>query len=53
VTKCSTKSSADHCTTPKGGTSCVAFGVPSCCDACLPGGGCASSPSGAFLDRTF
>jgi len=54
ATKCSTKSSADHCKAPpNGGTACVAVGVPSCCDACLPGGGCASSPSGAFLDGTF
>jgi hypothetical protein len=49
-TKCSTKSSGAHCTAPKGGSACFSVHTPSCCDACLPGGGCASSPSGAFLD---
>jgi hypothetical protein len=49
ATKCSTKSSADHCKAPKGGTSCVAIGIPSCCDACSATG-CNASPSGAFLD---
>ena len=49
VTKCSTKSSADSCKPQKGGSACVAAGIPSCCDACTATG-CASSPSGAFLD---
>lgn len=47
VTKCSTKSSADRCTPPAGGTACVGQ-FSSCCDACTPTG-CAASPSGAFL----
>jgi hypothetical protein len=45
-TKCSTKSSADRCTAPRGGSACVG-NFASCCDACTDGG-CAS-PSGAFL----
>ena len=54
VTKCSTKSSAARClaAAPKGGTSCVAVGIPSCCDACSATG-CNASPSGAFLDSGF
>jgi hypothetical protein len=48
VTKCSTKSSGDRCNPPKGGTACVGTKA-SCCDACTESG-CASSPSGAFLD---
>ena len=54
VTKCSTKSSAEHCTAtaPKGGSACVAVGIPSCCDACSATG-CNASPSGAFLDTGF
>jgi hypothetical protein len=51
VTKCSTKSGADKCKAPKGGSACVGI-FASCCDACTASG-CASSPSGAFLDRTF
>jgi hypothetical protein len=51
TTKCSTKSSADRCKAPKGGSACVST-FASCCDACTTGG-CASSPSGAFLDDSF
>ena len=49
-TKCSTKSSADRCKDPKGGSSCVGT-FASCCDACTATG-CAGggSPSGAFID---
>ena len=50
TTKCSTKSSADHCKAPKGGSACVGVHA-SCCDACTASG-CAS-PSGAFLDTAF
>ena len=46
-TKCSTKSSAERCTPPKGGSACVST-FASCCDACTESG-CAASPSGAFL----
>lgn len=49
VTKCSTKSKADRCKPPKGGSACVGT-LASCCDACTSSG-CAGSPSGAFLDR--
>jgi hypothetical protein len=49
VTKCSTKSSANSCEPQKGGSACVGT-FSSCCDACTATG-CASSPSGAFLDR--
>ena len=49
VTKCSTKSSGNSCKPQKGGTACVGT-FSSCCDACTASG-CASSPSGAFLDR--
>jgi hypothetical protein len=49
VTKCSTKSKADRCKPPKGGSACVGT-FASCCDACTSSG-CAGSPSGAFLDR--
>lgn len=45
-TKCSTKSGADKCKAPKGGSACVSTHA-SCCDACTATG-CAS-PSGAFL----
>ena len=48
VTSCSTKSNSDKCTPPKGGTACVGS-FPSCCDACTSSG-CATSPSGAFVD---
>ena len=48
VTKCSTKSDATRCTAPTGGSACVGS-FASCCDACTASG-CASSPSGAFLD---
>src|SRR5262249_16976108 len=51
VTKCSTKSSADRCKPQKGGTSCVGT-FASCCDACTSSG-CATSPSGAFVDGSF
>ena len=51
VTKCSTKSSADRCKPQKGGSACVGS-FSSCCDACTATG-CASSPSGAFLDSGF
>jgi len=47
VTKCSTKSNADRCKAPKGGSACVST-FASCCDACTTSG-CAASPSGAFL----
>ena len=47
TTKCSTKSSAERCKPPKGGSACVGV-FASCCDACTESG-CASSPSGAFL----
>jgi len=47
ATKCSTKSSGERCKAPKGGTACVST-FASCCDACTTGG-CAASPSGAFL----
>jgi hypothetical protein len=49
VTKCSTKSSADRCKAPKGGSSCVGE-LASCCDACAGGSCVPPSPSGAFLD---
>jgi hypothetical protein len=49
-TKCSTKSNADRCKAPKGGSACVGS-LPSCCDACTDGG-CAGSPSGAFLGNS-
>src|SRR5262245_25949914 len=52
VTKCSTKSDGDHCKVPKGGSACVALGIPSCCDACSATG-CNASPSGAFLGTGF
>src|SRR5262249_55209901 len=51
-TKCSTKSDGDHCKAPKGGTSCVAIGIPGCCDAGSATGRNAS-PSGAFLGTGF
>ena len=51
ATKCSTKSSATSCKAPTGGTACVGS-FASCCDACTTGG-CASSPSGAFLDAAY
>ena len=50
TTKCSTKSGADKCKPPKGGTACAGI-FASCCDACTATG-CAS-PSGAFLDTGF
>lgn len=50
-TKCSTKSGATKCVAPKGGSACVGS-HPSCCDACTSGG-CASSPSSAFLEGSF
>jgi hypothetical protein len=46
TTKCSTKSRADRCSPPKGGSACVGVHA-SCCDACTTSG-CAS-PSGAFV----
>src|SRR5262245_47906832 len=47
-TKCSTKSSADNCKAPKGGSACVGTKA-SCCDACTDSGCAGGSPSGAFL----
>src|SRR5206468_1558519 len=38
-TSCSIKSSESACNPPRGGTACVGS-VPSCCDACGPGGTC-------------
>ena len=49
-TKCSIKASASECVAPKGGSACVGS-FASCCDACTAGG-CAASPSGAFLDAS-
>ena len=49
TTACSIRPTATACTAPSGGTACVSP-LPSCLDACTPTG-CASSPSGAFLDR--
>jgi hypothetical protein len=51
VTKCSTKSGADRCNPPRGGSACVST-FASCCDACTATG-CAASPSGAFLGDAF
>jgi len=48
TTKCSTKSSADRCRPPKGGSACVGVHA-SCCDACTASD-CAS-PSGALRRR--
>jgi len=48
VTSCSTKSSSDKCKPPKGGSACTG-NFASCCDACTSSG-CATSPSGAFVD---
>src|SRR5262245_20558251 len=48
ATKCSIKRDADHCTAPKNGSACAGT-ESSCCDACLEGGGCVGSPSGAFV----
>jgi hypothetical protein len=49
VTKCSTKSGADKCKVPRGGSACVGS-FASCCDACTSSGCAPSSPSSAFLD---
>lgn len=52
-TRCSTKASTTMCVAPPGGSACVGSAT-SCCDACSEGG-CAGSPSGAFvtgLERT-
>jgi hypothetical protein len=42
-TKCSTKSDADRCVAPAGGSAC-AGAFTSCCDACTDGG-CAAPPA--------
>src|SRR5204862_1234719 len=43
-TSCSIKSSESACEPPPGGTACVGS-VPSCCDACGPGGTCGAPVS--------
>jgi hypothetical protein len=52
TTKCSTKSNADRCKAPKGGSACVGS-FASCCDACTASGCAGGSPSGAFLGDSF
>lgn len=51
VTRCSIKSSVNHCQAPPGGSACASTFAKSCCDACNSGGCIQATPTSTATPR--